>query len=151
MQSEIFLGLGVLVTLAAMGVSTLVAFGLMALMGFVTEMSFRRIFFLSFGMTLLPSVLLGAILIGVLQDDDVQTETRAELGDAIPESRALPVNLQDRLQQLEGLRDGDREGNLDTEDIERIIEESIPGSDVQIDDDGVRITTDDESVNIQIN
>ena len=151
MQSEIFLGLGVLVTLAAMGVSTLVAFGLMALMGFVTEMSFRRIFFLSFGMTLLPSVLLGAILIGVLQDDDVQTEIRAELGDAIPESRALPVNLQDRLQQLEGLRDGDREGNLDTEDIERIIEESIPGSDVQIDDDGVRITTDDESVNIQIN
>ena len=151
MQSEIFLGMGVLVTLAAMGVSTLVAFGLMALMGFVTEMSFRRIFFLSFGMTLLPSVLLGAILIGVLQDDDVQTEIRAELGDAIPESRALPVNLQDRLQQLEGLRDGDREGNLDTEDIERIIEESIPGSDVQIDDDGVRITTDDESVNIQIN
>ena len=136
--ADFFLGIGILLTLAGLGVSTLLAFGIMAALGLVTELSFKRLFFISFGVAVLPTLIMGGILIGALQSGEVQSEISAEMREAFPNADGIP--------QFEDFRQGIEEGTIDGSELERILEESLPGSDVQIDGDGIRITTSNDGV-----
>ncbi|BDI61327.1 hypothetical protein [Qipengyuania nanhaisediminis] len=144
---DMILALGVLVALASLGLGTLLALGLMALLGLVSEWSFRRIFFLSFGLALLVPVLLGGALVGVLQDEEVRSEISAELRDALPAaSRPTDESLDfDRAEEDGTLSQSEQEARLEDR-LQRI----APGAEVAIDENGIRITTRDDSVTIDI-
>ncbi|WP_299192936.1 hypothetical protein [uncultured Erythrobacter sp.] len=141
---DLIIALGVLATLAMLGVGTLFAFALMGALNLVTELSFKRIFFISFGAAMILPLLLGTVVIGVLADDEVQDEIRAELRDSLPPVEEIRQTLPQLQSDLE-------DGTLDSEEIERLIEQAVPGADVQIDDGGIRINTPDDGVAIDIN
>ena len=151
---DILVGIGVLLTLASFGIATFAAFGLMAALGLITEMSFKRIFFISFGVALFLPILFGGAMIGVLSDEQVQDEISAGLSEALPSSEGLVEELGDLApvteEELRGLEDG----TITDEEIERRIEERLqrflPNAEVQVEDGDVQITTPDNAVNITI-
>lgn len=151
---DIIMALSVLTTFAALGISTLLAFAMMGALGLVTEMSFKRIFFISFGAALILPILVGISTVGVVQDDQTREELAEFMRDALPSSERLAEEIDNLApiteEELRGLEDG----TITEAEIEQRVEERIqrflPGADVQIGDDEVRITTPDDSVNITI-
>lgn len=122
----------VLTVLAAVGVTTLVAFALMAVLGFVTEMSFRRTFFVSFLIALLAPIFLaiaGGIAIedGALDDLNegvtISTQSGGEWAEAIP--------------RFEELREQHDSGELSDDEFEAQLEaliEETSGAQINFDD-----------------
>ena len=140
---DLIIALGVLATLATVGVGTLFAFSLMAALNLVTELSFRRTFFISFGVAMILPLILGTVVVGVLMDDQVQDEIRSELRDALPPVEEIQETLPQLGRDLE-------DGTLDRNEIEGLVEQAFPEADVQFDDEGIRITTPDDTVTIDI-
>ena len=158
---DIIVGIGVLLTLASFGIATFAAFGLMAALGLFTEMSFRRIFFISFGVALFLPILFGGAMIGVLSEESNQQEIAEGLREVLPSTEQFaeeltnlnPVTPEER-QALEDNSLSVDEREAIEQRIEGRIEERVqqifPDAEVQVDDDGVRITTPDNSVDITI-
>lgn len=142
---DIIAGISVVIMLAAIGVSTVVALALMAALGLITEMSFKRLFFVSFGLGLLVPMLVAGAGIAALQSSEVQNEIRAELRDALPLPAESSGDQRGVLPQIGDVQRGIEDGTLGPDELEQRLEELIPGSDVQIDDDGFRITTSDDA------
>jgi len=141
---DLIIALGVLATLATVGVGTLFTFSLMAALNLVTELSFRRTFFISFGVAMILPLILGTVVVGVLMDDQVQDEIRTELREALPPVEEIQETLPQLGRDLE-------DGTLDSNEIESLIEQAFPEADVQFDDGGIRIVTPDDTVTIDIN
>lgn len=76
------------VLLAAVGLTTVVALGLMMGLGLLTEMSFKRLFFVSFGMALVAPLLVGGALFSAIEDGTIPNDLRASL----EEVANLPVD-----------------------------------------------------------
>ena len=152
--SDIIISIGVLLTLASFGIATFAAFGLMAALGLITEMSFRRIFYISFGIALFLPILFGGAMIGVLSDADVQATINESLTEALPSSEGLAEELSNLSPITEEERRGLEDGTVTEEEVEQRIEERLqrllPGADVEIDNGDIQITTPDNSVNITI-
>ncbi len=126
------IALVVLTVLAAVGVTTLVAFALMAVLGFVTEMSFRRTFFVSFLIALLAPIILaiaGGIAIedgaldGLNEGVTISTQSGGEWAEAIP--------------RFEELREQHDSGELSDDEFEAQLEaliEETSGAQINFDD-----------------
>jgi len=151
---DIIMALSVLTTFAALGISTLLAFAMMGALGLITEMSFKRIFFISFGAALILPILVGISTVGVVQDDQVREELAETMRDALPSTERLAEEIDNLAPITEEERRGLEDGTITEEEIEQRVEERIqrilPGADVQIGENEVRITTPDDSVNIVI-
>lgn len=151
---DIIMGLSVLLTLAMLGASTLLAFLVMGGLWFITEMSFKKIFFIAFGTALILPILFGAVTIGTLQDEDVQQQISEGLREALPSTERLAEEIQDLQPVTDDERRALEDGTLSEEELERRIEERLqrvlPGADIQVDQDGVDITTSDDTVTIRI-
>ena len=151
---EIILGLGVLLTLASFGVASFLAFGLMAALGLITEMSFKRIFFISFGLALIVPILFGGAMIGMLSQPDVQASINETLNEALPSSEGFAEELSKLSpiteEELRGLEDGSMTETEVEQRIEERVQRFLPQADVEIDNGDIQITTPDNSVNITI-
>ncbi|MEM6856441.1 MAG: hypothetical protein AAF559_01095 [Pseudomonadota bacterium] len=73
----IVLSLVAMVLLAALGLTTVFAIGFMMILGLLTNMSFKRLFFVSFAMGLAAPILLGAATMAALEDGSFERELRA--------------------------------------------------------------------------
>jgi hypothetical protein len=107
--------LGILVLFAALGVATIAAFVLMAVLGLVTELSFKKLFFLSFALGLLVPILLGGAVIGAIEEGSLEQDLRAELREAFPPQDQLDQLLEDNSELRDIIPPRD--------DLERILEE----------------------------
>ena len=105
------------VLLALLGVVTAAAIPLMLLLGLLTEMSFKRVFFVSFAMALMAPILLGVAIGEAVQDGSIQREIEGDLGSVLSQ-----IEFSDRdLAELREERDALRPEQL--ERIERVFEE----------------------------
>jgi len=137
--------LAALVLLAAVGLTTIVAFALMAALGIVTEMSFKRLFFISFGLGLLAPILLGGMTVGALQDESFQREISGELRNVLPSSESVSEDLGRVLPELNEIRRGAEDGTMEPEEIERRLEELFPERQTQVNGDAVRALIESET------
>ena len=147
---EILLAISIMTTLAAVGVATFLAFGLMAALGLLTELSFKRLFFLSFGAALLLPIVVGGVTIAAVQDEGVQNEIREEMRRALPPPDEMLEDMREAVPQSDGVEGEAPDGRITAEEFEQRLEELIPGADVQIDSDGFRITTSDGESQVQV-
>lgn len=148
----IVVGLVLLTILAAIGVTTVVAFGLMALLGLVTEMSFKRIFFASFMMALAAPLILGIAGFAAVEDGSLERELRDGLGETIVIPSGDPDQWRDAVPRIRELRDDLREGRIDGEEFERELEQLIEErTSVRIDVEGIEASNAEDAITIQVN
>lgn len=140
--------------LAAIGVTTLAAFALMVLLGLITEMSFKRLFFVSFFMGLAAPLLLAGAMFSAFADGSFERDLRDGLDEviALPEDQGgPPENIRALIPQLRDLRDDIEKGDLSEAEIEQRIESLFKDENgVRIGRDGLEITDEGESVRIVI-
>ena len=122
----------VLTVLAAVGVTTLVAFALMATLGFVTEMSFRRTFFVSFLLALLAPIIL-AIAGGIAIEDGALDE----LNQSVSISTDAGGDWVEAIPRFQDLHDRHDSGDLSDAEFEeelRALIEETSGAQIEFDD-----------------
>ena len=150
----IILSLVALVLLAALGLTTVVALALMMTLGLLTEMSFKRLFFVSFGLGLLAPLLLGAASFAAIADGSLERDLRRDLGDIVQ----LPEDgfegsgdWQDRLEDLRDLQRDMDDGDMSDEEIEARVKQLFGGKDgvpLQIEGDKVIISEDGATITL---
>lgn len=156
----IALSIVALVLLALVGLTSIVALGLMTILGLLSNMSFKRLFFVSFGMALAAPVLLGLVTFSAFADGSLERELRKELGDAI----VLPdeafggdfegfrgQNWRDSLEELQRIGRERDSGELTEEQARQRIRQLFDGSDgVTIDLQGGDEAQESETLRIEI-
>ena len=148
----LLIGLVLLTILAAVGVTTVVAFGLMALLGLVTEMSFKRIFFASFMMALAAPLILGIAGFAAIEDGSLERELRDGLGETIVIPSGDPDQWRDAVPRIRELRDELRDGRIDGEEFERELEQLIEErTSVRIDVEGIEASNAEDAITIEVN
>ncbi len=110
-----------IILLTLLGSVTALAFASMAFLGLVTEMSFKRIFFTSFGVGLLAPILLGLWVSSTLGDERVQREILADVTEAISGSD----EVLEALPRIRELREQLSDGTITADEFERQLEELI--------------------------
>ena len=147
----IVLSLVAMVLLAALGLTTVFALGFMMILGLLTNISFKRLFFISFAMGLAAPILLGAATFAAFEDGSLERELRAELGDVItlPDD-AGPGSWRDALPRLRELQSDIENGDLENEEIERRIEEVFSDAGVQLNLDEIEAGNEDDAIQITI-
>ncbi|MEM7688340.1 MAG: hypothetical protein AAF291_04895 [Pseudomonadota bacterium] len=152
--------------LAAIGVTTLAAFVSMTVLGLLTDMSFKRLFFVSFFMGLAAPLLLGAAIASSFEDGTFERDLR----DGIEELTDIRMEngqpLGGTLGELQKIGRDVEQGELSEQEAEERIRELFVGpeadapaqieqgtaddAEVSIDIEGVQITNDGDSLRIQI-
>ncbi len=134
--------------LTLLGSVTLLAFASMAVLGIVTEMSFRRLFFVSFGIGLLAPILLGIGISSAFEEEDFQREILGELNDAYSGSE----NVMEAIPRVRELRQQLSDGTITPEEFETQLEQLIEEtSGAQVDLEGIEVTETADGVQIEIN
>lgn len=158
--------------LAAIGITTLAAFALMTTLGLLTDMSFKRLFFVSFFMGLAAPLLVGGALFAIVDDARFQRDLRTGFEQFIelPEDAGGMAKLGPLVPRIQQLRADMREGTMSEEEFKSRVEQlfdddgngdeqielgeeegdgtgdevtvAIDGSDLSQDGDEVRITID---------
>ncbi|WP_379550743.1 hypothetical protein [Qipengyuania sp. DGS5-3] len=111
-----------LVLLAGVGLMTVVALATMLLLGLVTEMSFKRVFVVSFVVGLLAPILLGAGLSSAIADGSLQEEIRSEFGEVVQLPEGIGNKWVEVLPQLQEISREREAGNMTDEEAEQRIE-----------------------------
>lgn len=119
----IILALMLMAVLAGLGLAALSAFAIMAVLALVTEMSFKRLFFVSFGLGLIVPLALGGLTMGALEDGSLQKELGRELAQVFPAGESVSVNLEETIPRLEALQRDLENEDLDREEIRARIRE----------------------------
>ena len=109
---------GLLMALAALGVTSLAAFALMGALGLITDWSFRRIFFVSFALGLFAPVLLAVSIGNALSGEELQRELKRELLNTVPGGDAIPQEAIDAIPQVLELRDQLQDGTITAQEFE---------------------------------
>ena len=104
--------------LAGVGLMTVVALALMVVLGLVTEMSFKRVFFISFGVGLLAPLLLAMGIGGAVADGSLQEELGRELADVIDVPEGLGESWGETLPKLQEISQDLEAGNITEEEAE---------------------------------
>ena len=94
-----------LVLLALVGVVTVAAIPLMAVIGLLTEMSFKRVFFTSFALALLAPIALGVMIGEAIEDGSIQREIQRDFSESISQAEFSDSDLQEIRQIRESLSD----------------------------------------------
>jgi len=129
----IILALILMALLAGLGVAALAGLAIMAVLGLMTEMSFKRLFFVSFGLGLIAPLALGGLALGALEDRTIQEEIGRELAGVFPPGETVNVNLEETIPRLEALQRDLEDEDLGREEIRQRLRE------VFADGPGVRI------------
>ena len=131
----IFVAFMLMVVLALLGVATLAAFALMAILGLLTEMSFRRLFFVSFGLGLFAPIMLFVILGSTLNEEEVQRELREELLMSLPGTQSVPPEAIEAIPQILEWRDQMQQGDITAaqfeERLKQLAQERVDAAEAQ--------------------
>lgn len=104
--------------LAGVGLAALLALASMVVLHFLTEMSFRRVFFVSAGIGLLAPLLAGLAIGGAVADGSLERDLRDELGGLVQ----LPPDAGDQwrevLPKLRELGEASERGELTEDEAE---------------------------------
>ena len=109
---------GLLMALAALGVTSLAAFALMGALGLITDWNFRRIFFVSFALGLFAPVLLAVSIGNALSGEELQRELKRELLNTVPGGDAIPQEAIDAIPQVLEWRDQLQDGTITAQEFE---------------------------------
>lgn len=167
--------IGILVALpllAAVGITTVAAFAIMAVLGLLTEFSFKRIFFVSYGVALLAPLIAMGALFSTIGQPGFQQDVRNGVDQLleIPDDPEAAVTVGPLIPGLRKLGADIRENDLSEAEIERRVEALIEGSsaeapsgnvpqitqdvkegeDVTVKIDGAQLSVDGDTVRIQI-
>ncbi|MEM6493977.1 MAG: hypothetical protein AAF650_06315 [Pseudomonadota bacterium] len=157
----IALSIVALVLLALVGLTSIVALGLMTILGLLSDMSFKRLFFVSFGMALVAPVLLGMATFSAFADGSLERDLRdglSELG-ALPDdtygggefSGFAGENWQDTLEELQSIGRERDSGELTEEQARQRLRQLFDGSGgVTIDLQGGDEAQEGETLRIEI-
>ena len=123
----IVLSILALVLLALLGLATVFALGFMTVLGLLTDLSFKRLFFVSFALGLVAPLLLGVATLTALEDGSLERDLRADLGEIIdlPEERV--GDWGETLNELQDLRRDIEDGDLEDQEIEKRLEDIFSG------------------------
>ncbi|MEL7197329.1 MAG: hypothetical protein AAGL10_03350 [Pseudomonadota bacterium] len=154
----IFASLVAMALLAGVGLMTVVALCLMAVLGLLTEMSFKRVFFISFGVGLLAPFLVAAGIGSAVADGSLERDMRAELGEVIDLPEEMGEDWEKKLSELQDISRDVDQGNLSDEEAEARVKEIFSDfEDFQINIDvngdgesGVSIGTDENGVPLEL-
>lgn len=144
--------------LAGVGLMTVVALCVMAVLGLLTEMSFRRLFFVSFGIGLIAPILLAVGIGGAIADGSLESDLRDELGDMVQLPDEMGEDWNEKLSDLQDISRDVDEGNLSDEEAEARVKEIFSDfEDFQINIDvngdgesGVPIGNDENGVPLEL-
>jgi len=109
---------GLMIALAALGVTSLAAFALMGALGLITDWSFRRIFFVAFALGLFAPVILAVNIGNTLSSEDFQRDLQRELLEKVPGTDAVPQEAIDAIPQVLELRDQLQDGTITAQEFE---------------------------------
>ena len=125
---------------AAVGLTTVVAFGLMGILGLVSEWSFKRIFFTSFLLALAAPIMLGIATASAIADGSLQRELREGIAQVLPGSEEIGRNWQEIGPRVEEVRNELDAGEITSDEardrIEQVINEQTG---IEVNLDGVTI------------
>ena len=139
--------------LAAVGVTTLAAFALMTALGLLTDMSFKRIFFVSFFMGLAAPVMLGAAIFSSVEDGTFERDLRDGIEQFTAGSEEGGRDFGGTLGQLQEIGREVERGDITEDQAEERIRELFVGSREGSDGEPLQITQDvqeDEGITINI-
>lgn len=148
----IVLSILALVLLGLVGLTTVFALSFMAILGLLTDMSFKRLFFVSYAMALAAPILLVAAGYAAVEDGSLERDLRRDLGQIVdvPED-AGPGDWRAAIPKLQDLRDDIENGDLSEEEIEQRIEDLFDGTDsITIDVSDDEEANEGETVRVQI-
>jgi hypothetical protein len=135
-----------LVLLAGIGITTLAAFGIMTALGLLTDISFKRIFFMSFAMGLLAPLLVAGATWSVIEDGSIERGL-SEIAYAPDEATGEWSDIGTKLEEIE--RDAEQ-GDLTDAEIEARIEAVIAdATGLQLDLQGVVTDANGEDLRIK--
>ena len=136
------------ILLSLLGSVTVLALASMAVLGLTTEMTFRRLFFVSFAIGLLAPILLVMGVSSALSDESFQQELLTELSDVVSGSQEFTDALPRFRELQQQLSDGTITPDEFEEQLEQLIEER---SGAQVEIDGAEVIENDESPQIEVN
>lgn len=151
----IFLSLLAIVVLAGVGLMTMVAFAAMALLGLITELSFKRVFFLSFGIGLLAPIVLGIAISSAVADGSIERDLRDELGDVIQLPDDMGDGWDEKLSELREISRKVDSGEMTDEEAEQRVEQIFSEFEdlqigIDVNGDGVVIGEGDSGVPLDV-
>jgi hypothetical protein len=158
--------------LAAIGITTLAAFAIMTLLGLLSDMSFKRLFFVSFFMGLAAPVMLSMLVFSSIADGTFERDLRegfeqfvdlppdegGNLGGALGELQQIGrevdrgnLSEEEAEERIRELFIGSRDAPVGQEDETALIGEDTPGEPgLQVNIDGVQISGEREGLRIKI-
>jgi len=130
------------ILLSLIGSVTVLALASMAVLGITTEMSFRRLFFVSFGIGLLAPILLAMGVSSLFDDESFKQQLLTELSEVVTGSE----NIVQALPRIRELRQQFSDGTITQDEFEDQLEQLIEEtSGAQIELEGVEITPEIEA------
>lgn len=144
--------------LAGIGLMTIVALAAMLVLGLLTEMSFKRVFFVSFAIGLIAPVLLAAGVSSAIADGSLERDLRADMGDVIQLPEEMGEDWEKKLSELQDISREVDQGNLSDEEAEVRVKEIFSDfEELQINIDvngdgesGVSIGNDEDGVPLEL-
>lgn len=134
--------------LAGVGLMTVVALALMLVLGLLTELSFKRVFFISFGVGLLAPLLVAMGIGGAVADGSLQEELGRELADVVDVPEGLGDRWGEALPKLQEISDELDAGNISEEEAKaraKAVLGQFEGLKISVDVNGENFVIGDES------
>lgn len=125
----IVLSLMLMVLLAGVGLVTVAGLALMIILGLLTNMSFKRLFFVSFGLGLLAPLLLAGVTIAAIEDGSLQRELRQELGGVVTLPDDMGENWEGTLDEMQRIGREVEDGTITEEQAKERFKELFGGED----------------------
>ena len=135
---------------AAVGLTTVVAFGLMALFSLVSEWSFKRIFFTSFLLALAAPIMLGIATVSAIADGSLQRELREGVAQVLPGAEEIGQNWQEIGPRVRDVRQQLDEGQIDEDEARQQIEQIVnEQTGIEVNLDGMTIEGESRTIRIE--
>ncbi|MEM1051325.1 MAG: hypothetical protein AAGI28_04445 [Pseudomonadota bacterium] len=148
-------GLVTMALLAGVGLAAIIALAVMAVLYFLTELDFKKVFLISAGVGLLGPVMLGLAISSALADGSIQRDLRDQVGSYVQLPDDQGEGWREALGELQELSNERENGTMSDEEAERRVEQILGGLDdmqitIDVDGDGVVIGDSSPGVPLEV-
>jgi len=116
-----------MVLLAGLGLVTVAALALMIVLGLLTEMSFRRLFFVSFALGLLAPILAAGATYSAFQDGSLERDLSEGFGEVVTLPDDVGGTWSDTLTELQDIQRQVEQGEVTEEEAESRVNDLFTG------------------------